>query len=328
MSISPSKSLRNTIIFLIIAVAAILIIRAKTHDETPVLPRVAIANLGPHASLENDISGIIAGLQSLGFRDGTDIIIETSHVNFDLSLIPQMLAKLTARQPKVLVALTTPVAQAARAQPHGIPLVFSAITDPSAADLTDKPEITGASDAQDLEGFLRFAQQLLPQAKTIGMLYSSSEANDQASLARMQEAARKSGMELLAVPLAESRDIPIRMEAFRGKADFFYTLNSAAVQAGFPAILSAAAGMNLPLFDFDEASTRQHQALGSYAVSYRQVGYHTAEQVAAILRGQNVSSLAISYPGKADHRALVSAVQLERFKLPLPNDPSIVVIAK
>jgi putative ABC transport system substrate-binding protein len=97
-------------------------------------------------------------------------------VNFEPTLIQQMLAELKSKQPTVLVVISTPVAQAAK-KIKAIPVVFSDVTDPLEADVLKEESksfanVTGASDRQDLYNFLKFAKILLPQAKRIGVLYA------------------------------------------------------------------------------------------------------------------------------------------------------------
>ncbi len=313
---------------LIITIILLAILGLISRSKNPSLPCVAIANLGPHASLENCITGIIDELSSLGYRDGEEIRIVKDHVNFDPNLILQMLSKLKSCNPEVLVTLTTPVTQAARGRINDIPQVFSLITDPAAAGLLKDKKLTGISDAQDLDGFLLFALSLLPQAKTMGLLYSTSEANDQALVKFFQQATQPHQLELMAIPLSSAGEVPMRMEGFRGKVDFIYTGSSGAVQSAFPAIISSANAMNIPVFDFDEGSVLKHQALGSFAVSYYELGRHTAQMVVAILKGKKTADIPPYFPKTTDHRALVSTVQLEKFKLRLPEKNNIILVPR
>ena len=160
------------------------------------LPLITIANWGPHASLDETVRGIKEGLEAKGFKENETILIKMSHVNFDPTLISQMISNMRAQRPKVMVALSTPVAQVLKNSEKNIPIVFSAVTDPIEGGLITHPEkshenVSGASEQQDLELFLRFAKDLLPKAQTVGILYATGEANDFALVKLMQKAAQK-----------------------------------------------------------------------------------------------------------------------------------------
>ena len=76
-----------------------------------------------------------------------------------------MLRKLKASNPKLLVAISTPIAQATKNMIKDIPIVYADVTDPVEAGLYNPNEstnITGASDKQDLKLMLKFATELLP----------------------------------------------------------------------------------------------------------------------------------------------------------------------
>ncbi|MEM6339034.1 MAG: ABC transporter substrate binding protein [Pseudomonadota bacterium] len=140
--------------------------RHLSYDKcTKNIPLIAIANYGPHSSLQETIDGIKSELSKLGYIENKNIRYEISDVNFETSLIIQMLRKLKASNPKLLVAISTPIAQATKNMIKDIPLVYADVTDPFEAGLYNPNEstnITGASDKQDLKLMLKFATELLP----------------------------------------------------------------------------------------------------------------------------------------------------------------------
>ena len=132
--------------------------------QKPSGPVIGIANFGPHSSLQDTIDGFKEEMGNIGYRD--KIGFEILDTNFDASLIGQMLSKLKSSSPKVIVILTTPVAQMAQNTIKNIPLVFSCITDPVSAGIVG----TGVSDKPDLGALLDFAKKIIPSVKTVGIL--------------------------------------------------------------------------------------------------------------------------------------------------------------
>ncbi len=315
------KKVSTLIVFLalIFVVFSLQFSRKKTHQN-----RVAIANYGPHASLEETIRGLKEGLDQLGFKENETVHYEISHVNFDTSLVGQMIARLKADRPSVFVALSTPVAQRAKAEIKDIPVVFSAVTDPVAAGLIDSDlkssgNITGASERQDLGAFLDFVKKILPHAQQIGMLFSTAEANDRALVKMMEAAASHHTMQVLAVPVDEARDIPVRMQKFRKSVDFIYVGTSGPIQPSLPVIVREADSMKIPVFNADADQVKNNQALGAFAVSYYQVGVNTAKIVAKILSGTPIEQIAPIFPTLEDHKGIISKKKAEQLGIHLTS---------
>ena len=67
-------------------------------------------------------------------------------------------------------------------------MIFTAVTDPAAAEL-DSGNITGTSDALPVEAQLQLIRAMQPDAKTIGIIYTTSEPNSVSTIAEYQEKA-------------------------------------------------------------------------------------------------------------------------------------------
>ena len=132
-----------------------------------------------------------------------------------------------------MVVMTTPVAQFAKGKIHDVPLIYSVVTDPVDAGLIKEQNLanknmTGSSDMQNLDSLIKFAKLLLPEAKRIGLLYAILDSNDTALLNMMRTSAASLNMEVVAIPVEQARDVPLRMQEFKDKVDLF-TLEPAAL---------------------------------------------------------------------------------------------------
>lgn len=313
-----------TIILIALSIGILFFISFKNNKNSD-LPLVAIANWGPHASLEEAIKGIKKELKTQGFIEGQNIRIQVTDVGFDPALIPQMILQLKSLHPKVLVVLATPVGQFAKNSIKEIPIVFNAITDPVEAGLLEKvnkshQNITGASDKQDLELLLDFAQQLIPNAKRIGMLYATSEANDLALVKMMENAARKKGMTVVALPINQSRDVPMQMKMFEGQVDLIYVGASGPIQPTLPAIAAEADRMKIPVFNVNEDAVKNNQVLASFGVNYENVGINTGKLVVRILKGEKLEGIEPIYPSSEDHHGFVSKKKAQELGIVIPFD--------
>lgn len=308
------RKIFGTIIGLIILIIIVMILPNSNN-----LPLVAIANYGPHASLEATINGFKLQMKQRGFIENQNIRYVIADVGFDAALIPQMITSLYQQKPKVMVVITTPVAQFSKAKIHDIPLVYAAITDPAEAGLLGSTNMTGSSDKQDLENFIIFAKSLLPNSKSIGLLYTSSESNDIALVKMMQAAVLKFNMQLIAIPVEQSSDIPIRMQKFKNKVDFIYVGTSGIIQPALPTIAAEAQKMHIPVFNVEDQAARNGLVLASFGVNYQAVGSNAGKLVAALLDGQKVSDLEPIYPGLSEHHGVIYKKKATELGIIIPD---------
>ena len=157
---------------------------------------IAITSFGEHPALQQVIDGMKASMKARGYAEGKDVSYSFTHVNWERNVIPQMLTKVAAGKPDVIVTITTPVTQTAvRAiGDRGIPIVFSAVQDPVVAGVVPSSAMpsnimTGASNLADMEGTLRFIKQLLPKAKRLGLPYNPGDDADNAGRLRKRATA-------------------------------------------------------------------------------------------------------------------------------------------
>lgn len=306
---------------------------AYYHYYQSQLPFVAIANYGPHASLEEAIEGVKKGLAAEGFEDKEDIRINVQDVGFDSTLIPKMLSLFKTHQPKVLIAVTTPVAQFSKHLHPEIPVVFTCITDPVEAGLITadhKPidNVTGSSDQQSLSNMLAFAKTLMPHAHRVGLLYSTSEINDHALLKMMMKATEHANFELVAKPINHTRDVALAVQQLKDQVDFLYVGVSGPIQPALPTIAEEAQAIHLPVINANEAAVYEGLILASFGVNYTKVGEAAGRLAAGILEGKPIADLEPIYPKIDDHKAIVSSVQAEAFGITISDQIRNLVIVE
>ncbi|MBA8880185.1 ABC transporter substrate-binding protein [Phyllobacterium myrsinacearum] len=278
--------------------------------------KIGIAQFGKHPQLDETVTAFKAELVKLGIADA---VFDELQVNFDATLIPQMVTKLASANPKLILAVTTPVAQGARqiVGNTGTPVVFAAVTDPVVAKLTPSWEagdknMTGASDLQDVDSVVKFIKKLLPDAKRLAYLYNPGEDNDVAVLKLVKEAAAAQGLTVVEVGLDNTNDIPIRVSSLAGKADVIYVPASNLVQPAVPAVAAAALSINIPIVNASAQAVRDGLVAAAFEVSYTKVGQNAAKLAAEIIAGKSPASLAPIKPSYADHTALINEKVLEK----------------
>ena len=286
---------------------------------------VAITSFGEHPALQEVIDGMKASMTARGYKDGQDVVYTFTHVNWERNLIPQMLTKVAASKPDVIVTITTPVTQTAvRAiGDRSIPIVFSAVQDPVVAGVIpswDKPSaiMTGASNLADMDGTLRFIRTMLPNAKRVGLPYNPGDDADNALRERLVASAPKYGLELVLVGVDNVNDLPQRIQTFAGKVDAVFVIPSNLFQPATSQIAAITNRLGIPAFNGLPAPVTKHEMLGTYSVDWPKIGANTAEIIVRVFKGAKVSEIRPSVPAPADHKMLISGPQMTQFKLSLP----------
>ena len=299
--------------------ASVLASPALAQDKT-----VAIANLGPHPALNAVVSGFKKGMADGGYIDGTSVKYQYQDASFDASVVAQMITTLEASNPDLFLTVTTPISQAARrvVQNKSIPIVFAPVTDPVDAGLVPawtggSDRFTGASNLQSMETVFNFAKDLLGDVDKIGILFNPGDANDVVNIKYAKEAAAKMGVELVAVSVESTADIPVRVSALKD-TKAIYLIPSSMLQPAMPAVAAAARGIGVPVINASPNGVKDGQILASMSVSWFEVGRQAGLRAARILKGEAVSSVDIYRPAPADHTPTISAKFMEASGMKLP----------
>ena len=290
---------------------------------TPI--KIAIANFGPDPTILRSIEGFKQEMSRLGYTQGDKVVYAEKQINFDPSLISSMVNELKGEQPKVMLALTTPVAQSARKLLEGtnIPIVFSVVTDPVAAKLVPSwtkaaPGITGASDYLDYAAVLEFIHKLYPKAKNIALGYNPGEDNDVASLKALQEAAPAFGLNIVPAAADNVANIAIAVAALQGKADVIFVAASNLFKPSLPAVSAAARRIGIPVVTMDFEEVNAAISTAAFSLDYMKVGVLAAQQTAKILAGTKAEDIPPARLSFDDYTPVISAKGMADLGLPIP----------
>lgn len=286
---------------------------------------IEIANFGEHPALRAGIDGFKAELTREGFVEGKDVVYDDQHINFDRSLIPQLLTNAQSKRPAMIVAVTTPVAQSAVrvVTDKSIPIVFMSVVDPVAAQIVPSWDAgsatqTGATLFPNYDESLAFVKQLLPNAKRIGVPYNPAEDNDKTNLAEMRKAASKAGLQLVEVGIDGPNDISQRLQSLKGRIDVLFVIQSNLLQTSLPVIAATAQRIGVPAINTLDTPVKNGTFLAAHALSYEHMGAAAGKIAARILRGEKPSAIAPHRPGPADYTIVISRKQAAQWQVTIP----------
>ena len=257
---------------------------------------IGIQQFAEHGSLDNCRQGFLEGLAQEGIVEGENLTVDYKNANADMGLAGQISASFAADGLDLMVGIATPSAQSCfnAAMDLGIPVIFTAVTDPVAAELaaedgTPAGEITGTSDKLPVELQLQMIRQILPDAKTIGILYTTSEANSESAIKEYQALAGDYGFEIVVSGITVTADIPLATQGILGKVDCLTNLTDNTVVASLPAILDMAGEQGIPVFG-SEIEQVKIGCLAAEGLDYVALGVQTGKMAAQVLKGEKAAS--------------------------------------
>lgn len=290
----------------------------------PAVKHVAITQYVEHVAADAVRQGFLEELEKKGYREGENLKITFENAQGSSPTAVQIARKFLGLRPDVIVAITTPSAQAVvkAVRAEDLPVVFSAVTDPVGAglvsSLTNHPQnVTGVMDAPPVAKQLHFIKTLLPEAKRIGVLYNPGDSGSVSSLKFIREQAQKEGLTLTEATPVKSSDIQGAVLGMVGKVDAIYVPLDNMVVSAMGTVSSLALKHKIPVFSADSGSVKAG-ALACLGYSYLQTGYTTGDIVAEVLEGTEPREISVASPTTID--VFINKHSLETLKLSLPEE--------
>ena len=251
---------------------------------------VGIAQFAEHPSLDNCREGFIAGLAEKGYVEGENVKFILQNAQADMGLT-QQIAQQMAQECDLVCAIATPMAQAAvmACMDNGKPVIYTAVSDPVAAMLADKEgksalNTTGSCDLLPVEAQLKLIRSFLPEAKKIGILYTTSETNSESQLKLYKDLAGQYGFEIVASGVSMGADIPLAVDNLLPKVDCLTNLTDNTVVSYLAVILDKANAAGKPVFGSEIEQVR-NGCIASEGVEYIALGKETGRMAAQVLEG-------------------------------------------
>ena len=164
--------------------------------------KIGVIQLVEHSALDANYKGFVDGLAEAGYVDGKNIKIDYQNAQGEQANCITIAQKLINDKDDLIFAIATPAAQAVANLTQDIPILVSSVTDPESAKLVksnDAPggNVTGTSDLTPCAAQMKLLKQLVPSAKTVGMLYCSSEQNSYFQIALAKKACDELGLKYI-----------------------------------------------------------------------------------------------------------------------------------
>lgn len=307
----------------IILVTSTLLSAGCTPQSQEKKLKIGISQFALHPSLDNCKDGFIEGLKQSGYIEGENIEVEYLISHGDISYANTIAKQLVDHKSDLICAIATPSALTAASAIEGtnIPLVFNAVSEPIRDGLiiegqSAERNITGVSDRLPVEKQLQLIRDFLPDAKKIGILYSTSESNSVAQIEQYQAAAPAFGFEIIVKSITSANDINSALDALLPAVDCLQNTLDNTVVSSLPLLIQKATEAKKPIFGSEEEQVI-NGCLASEGFNYIDLGIRCGLMAARILNGERAGTIPFEIETKT--RITINEDVLKQLNMSVPQ---------
>lgn len=273
---------------------------AQTEPEGEKTFKIGVLQLADFAALENAREGFCDALE----QSGLNVEFDIQNAQGDQSNILTMGQKFISDKCDLILAIATPTAQSLAAQTTEIPILFTAVTDPVDAKLVDSNEvpggnISGTSDMNPVAEQIDLLFELVPDAKTVGILYTSSEDNSIVQKNLASAAIEAHGAAIVEQTVTSSNDVQQAAQSLVGKCDAIYIPTDNTIASSMPLVGDVARTAKIPVI-CGESGMVADGGLATLGINYYNLGFQTGEMAARVLGGADISTMPVETLSKCD----------------------------
>ena len=241
--------------------------------------KVAVVKQMDHASLDEIANAVCEELDQLAQDNGVTIEYEVYSGQGDQSVLNQIGTQVIADGVDVVIPVATLVAQvmAVCAEDTQTPVVYAAISDPEAAEMTGIDYVTGTSDALNTEFILDMMLAQNPDVQKVGLLYSLSEANSEKPIAEAKAYLDEKGIAYEEMTGNTNDEVIAAASALIADGvDAVFTPTDNVIMAAELAIYEDLAEAGIPHYTGADSFVR-NGAFATCGVNYTELGRETAD---------------------------------------------------
>lgn len=292
------------------------------NEELDELPYIGILQLTSHPALDAITEGIIDQLETAGYVDGKTATIDLKNAQGDQSNMQSIAERFLANQADVMIGIATPAAQALVNVTDEIPIILGAITDPVEANLVESIErpgrnITGVSDQLPILEQFHLMIKLIPDLKTVGFLYSSSEDNSISSAKEAQKVAESLGLKVITKTVNSANDVPQTAESLAKEVDAIWVPTDNTIATSTPALIAVTDGYSIPVFPSVDTMVEEG-GLAAVGLNQYSIGIQTGKVTVDILKGSEPAVYPIQFPDEIE--IILNEKKAEQLKIKIPDD--------
>ncbi|GGA59694.1 hypothetical protein GCM10011490_07230 [Pseudoclavibacter endophyticus] len=243
---------------------------------------IGISQLAQHPALDAAAEGFQAAFDEAGI----DADFDLQNANGEQATATTIAQTFQTSGKDLILAIATPAAQAAAQAIADAPVLFTAVTDPQEAGLVESNDapggnVTGTTDLNPVADQLALLKEIMPDAQSVGIIYSSGEVNSQVQVDLAKEAADELGITISEATVTNASEVATAAQTL-GDVDAIYVPTDNRVTEAFETVVQYAEDNQVPLFG-SEVDQVARGAIATLGLDYYELGYQTGEMAIRIL---------------------------------------------
>ncbi len=269
----------------------------NTANANGEVKEIGVIQIVQHDALDAANKGFVDALAEKGYIDGETINIDQQNAQNEPANAQTIAQQFVGAGKDLIFAIATPSAQAAYNATKDIPIVFTAVTDPVAAEIakdwqSSGTNVTGTSDKAPVDKQLDLLLKLLPDTKTIGVIYNTSETNSEIQVQELEAAASETGLSVVRIGVTNANEISQNLTSQLANFDVLYTPTDNTVASAYSLVGKTCLDANKPIIGAEEAVVTKG-GLATFGIDYYDLGKQAGYKAANILDGQAPSDITI-----------------------------------
>ena len=270
---------------------------ACSHKDSDV-KTIGVLQYMEHGALDAAYEGFIVGLAEKGYIEGENIKIDLKNAHGDLTTAQTIANQYVSDDVDMMFAIATQAVQSAYNATKDIPILMTAVTDPVEAGVVKDwnqsgTNVTGTSDLTPVAKQMELITELVPEAKTVGVIYTTSEVNSEVQVKMAEEAASNLGLQVIRVGVTTVNDIPQAVASMIDKVDAMYAPTDNLIASSMPVLWNACLDKKVPIVAGVDTMVIDG-GIATEGIDYYQLGYETGLMAAQVLEGKDPSTMPIN----------------------------------
>lgn len=288
-----------TIVLALVLICGTLAACGGNNGTTTEKYKIGVIQLMEHVALDAATEGFKqAVIDELG-EENVDFDIQNGQG--DPQTCSTIANQFVSNNVDLILANATPALQSAAAATADIPILGTSVTEYGVAlDLKDfngtvGGNISGTSDLAPLDKQAAMITEWCPDAKIVGLLYCSKEANSQYQVDVVKAELEKAGLTATLYPFSDSNDLAQVCTTAADNCDVIYVPTDNTVAENTGIIDNICEPKKIPVIAGEEGIC-SGCGIATLSISYYDLGYTTGKMAVQILKGEaDVSTMAIGY---------------------------------
>jgi len=282
--------------------------------------KIGIIQPVEHPSLNQIREYIIKGLEEQGLKDKVEITYKDAQG--DPSNVNTIISQFVGDGMDIIVPIATGPAQSAAAATKDIPVIFAAASYPVEAGLVkdlNMPEanVTGVSDAIDVNQIFDLAFELTPDIKTFGFVYNTGEINSASAIENAKKYLDEKGVAYVEAPITNSSELLQASQSLAGKADAIFTPTDNTVASAMPVLASEAAKADIPVYTGADSLVADG-GFATVGVDYKVLGSQVADMIKRVIEGESISNIPVET--LKEYEKIINTTTAKEIGVEVPED--------